>query len=90
MPEPLVDPVADPLVLDPLALEPLPLVPELEPPDIDDAPLPILALVRTNCELPAPVAELELDDPAAEPDPDVPVVPAMSDVCRHPVTVTCC
>jgi hypothetical protein len=83
--EPLVDPVAEPLVL-----EPVPLVPALVPPLMDDDPLPIFAFVRTNCELLVPVAEL--DDPVAElePVPDVPVVPAMSAVCRHPVTVTCC
>jgi len=93
--------VADPLVLDPVAepvLDPEPLVPALLPPAIDDAPpLPILALVRTNCELLPEVLEPEpdADDPVAEPLPDVPVpdvpaVPAMSPVCRHPVTVTCC
>jgi len=72
-----------------LPLVPVPLVPELVPPLIADDPLPIFALVRTNCELLAPAAEL--DEPVAEPVPvpEVPVAPAMSDDCRHPVTVTC-
>jgi hypothetical protein len=99
------DPVPDaeePLLLEPV-LDPEPLVPALLPPDIEDAaPLPILAFVRTNC-VPAPdvldpeplVAEPDVEDPVAEPLPDVPVpdvpaVPAMSAVCRQPVTVTCC
>jgi len=82
---------AEPLALEPVAepLVPVPLVPELVPPLIADDPLPIFALVRTNCELLAPAAEL--DEPVAEPVPvpEVPVAPAMSDDCRHPVTVTC-
>jgi hypothetical protein len=86
--EPLVEPVAEPV-----ALEPVPLVPELVPPDIEADPLPILAFVRTNCELALlPVAAPEVAEPVAEPVPvpDVPVVPAESPVFRHPVTVTCC
>src|SRR5829696_2587254 len=68
--EPVADPVAEPLVL-----APVPLVPELVPPLMEDDPVLIFALVRTNCEL-APVAEL--DEPVAEPVPvpEVPVVPA--------------
>jgi len=92
---PLAAPAAAPVpdAAEPLALEPVaePLVPvPLVPPLIAEGPLPIFALVRTNCGLAAPAAEL--DEPVAEPVPvpDVPVAPAMSDVCRHPVKVTCC
>ena len=93
---PLVAPDAELPVPVPELLEPVadPLVPEDVPPDMDAEPLPIFALARMYCpalELLPDALDPVLLEPVAEPAPvpDVPAVPAMSALCRHPVTVTC-
>jgi len=51
----------------------------------DDEPLPIWALVRTNCP---PLDDDELPVPLVAPVPDVPVVPPLAlPFWRHPVSV---
>jgi hypothetical protein len=78
----------DELVLpDPLVPAVLPAAPAVEP---DELPEPIVAFVRMNdAPLPAPDAERDALGAAVVPpvEPDVPVAPAVSPDCRHPVTV---
>jgi hypothetical protein len=83
-PAPVLLPVVLPVVPAPVLLLPLPVVPvrPLALPEPD-----MLALVRMNCEPPAPCREVvspAVDCPLAlplpDPDPD----------CRQPVTVTVC
>ena len=92
----------DPLVADPV--EPEPVDPEPVPPEVvAPVPLPMRAFVSMNCApdllvcvplaLDPVVPEPLLPEPVAEdpvlPLPLVPdVPPAMSALCRHPVTVT--
>ena len=79
-----------PAPVDPAVAPVLPAPVDPDPPlPADEPPAPIRAFVSMNWpRLALPAALLPAPDvPVVEPDPEP---PAMSELCRQPVTVTCC